>query len=267
LLRFFSSKSGDQMISLRDYVSRMEEGQQDIYYITSESRFSAANSFFVDFFRKKNIEVLYLIDPLDGYVTEHLKEYSGKKLINCAKEGPHIQQIEDENKILEVQNIMYQEFCKVVKEILGNRVGKVIVSTRILESPCILVTGNLGWSSNMERIMKAQLLWDDSMFSYMASKKTLEINAHHPIIRKLKRKIEQNKNDPTIKDIVWLLYETALLMSGLALTEISELSNRIYRLVNSNLSSPDEKMEEELPQKGMEQEGDVTSGSKMEETY
>jgi len=140
--------------------------------------------------------------------------------------------------------------CDVIKETLGEKVEKVEISSRVVNSPCCIVTGEFGWSANMERIMKAQALRNNQMGSYMVSKKTLEINATHPIIAKLKDKIEEDRNDKTVKDLVWLLFDTALLSSGFSLEEPSGFSNRIYRMIKLGLSLKDtegEEIDEELP--------------------
>jgi molecular chaperone HtpG len=178
-LRYQTSKSGDDTVSFKDYVARMKEGQKDIYYITGESKAAVANSPFIEGLKKKGYEVIYMVDPIDEYVIQQLKDFDGKKLKNCTKEGLDLDDDENEKKRLEEQKAAYEGLCKLVKEILGEKVEKVIVSNRIAESPCVLVTGEYGWSANMERIMKAQALRDSSMSSYMASKKTMEINPNH----------------------------------------------------------------------------------------
>jgi len=187
-LRFHSSKSGDDLISFKDYVGRMKEGQKDIFFITGESKQSVANSPFIESLRKRGYEVIYMVDPIDEYVIQQLKEFDGKKLKNCTKEGLDLEETEDEKKKLEEQKASFEPLCKLVKEVLGDKVEKVLIGTRIADSPCVLVTGEYGWSANMERIMKAQALRDASMSTYMVSKKTMEVNPNHPIVQELKKK-------------------------------------------------------------------------------
>jgi molecular chaperone HtpG len=265
-LRYYSSKSGDELISLKDYVGRMKEGQKDIFFITGESKQAVSNSPFIESLKKKGYEVIYMIDPIDEYVIQQLKDYDGKKLKNCTKEGLDLEETEEEKKKLEEQKASFEGLCKLIKEVLGDKVEKVIVGGRISDSPCVLVTGEFGWSANMERIMKAQALRDATMSTYMASKKTLELNPTHPIISELKKKSDQDKSDKTVKDLVWLLYETALLTSGFSLDEPSQFSNRIHRMIKLGLSIEEDKVEEEdLPPLVKEAEGEAATGSKMEE--
>jgi len=131
-----------------------------------------------------------MVDPIDEYVIQQLKEYDGKKLKNCSKEGLELCASEDEKKKFEEQKASFEPLCKIIKELLGDKVEKVQVGQRISDSPCVLVTGEYGWSANMERIMKAQALRDASTGSYMVSKKTMEINPNHPIIIELKKRSE-----------------------------------------------------------------------------
>merc|ERR1712186_6899 len=233
LLRFHTSKSGDEQISLKEYIARMKEGQKSIYYITGESKAAVATSPFLEGLRQRGYEVLYLVDPIDEYMVQQMKEYEGKKLVSCTKEGLDLDDTEEEKKQKEEEKARFEPLCKLMKDVL---VEKVVVSHRISESPCVLVTSEHGWTANMERIMKAQALRDNSMTSYMVSKKTMEINPTNDIVKELRNKAEVDQSDKTVKDLIWLMFETSLLTSGFNLEDSSQFASRIHRMIKIGLS-------------------------------
>jgi len=236
LLRFPSSASGDDMTSLKDYVTRMKEQQEDIYFITGESKEVVAASAFVERLTKKGYEVLYMTEPIDEYSVQQLKEYDGKKLVSVTKEGLKLPEDEEEKKAFEEKKAKFEKMCEVVKDTLGtSRVEKVAISNRLTTSPCCIVTAEHGWSANMERIMRAQALRDNSTMGYMAAKKHLELNPDHSIIKTINDKITADENDRSIKDLVLLMYETALLTSGFNLDEPTVHANRIHRMIKLGL--------------------------------
>merc|ERR1711878_32484 len=244
-LRYFTSASGDDQSSLTDYVSRMKENQKDIYYITGESKEVVAASAFVERLKKRGLEVVYMTEPIDEYVVQQLKEFDGKNLVSVTKEGLELPEDEEEKKKREADKEKFEPLCKVMKDILDKKVEKVVVSSRLVSSPCCIVTSQYGWTANVERIMKAQALRDTSTMGYMAAKKHLEINPDHSIMINLRVKADADKNDKSVKDLVLLLFETALLSSGFALEDPAIHSQRIHRMIKLGLGIDED--DEALP--------------------
>jgi molecular chaperone HtpG len=268
ILRYYTSASGEEMASLPDYVSRMKENQKSIYYITGECKEIVAQSAFVERLKKRGLEVIYMTDPIDEYVVQQLKEFDGKTLVSVTKEGLELPEDEEEKKQHEEAKSKFENLCKVMKDILDKKVEKVVVSNRLVNSPCCIVTSQYGWTANMERIMKAQALRDTSTMGYMAAKKHLEINPDHPIVNSLRTKADIDKNDKSVKDLVLLLFETALLSSGFSLEDPALHAQRIHRMIKLGLGIDEdetETIEDAVVDDMPPLEGDAEDASRMEE--
>ena len=240
LLRFETQRHVEP-ISLEDYVTEMSEDQKDIYFITGESRRGVENSPFVKGLVSKGCDVLFMIDPIDEYMTQQVREFDTHKLVNVTKHN---------DTFVEKNTEMEENICKRMAEILKNDVDKVVVSTRLEKEPCCLVSSEYGWSANMERIMKAQTLQNNKGSYSMAGKKSMEINPTHPIIKKLQDGILKNSmSDKTISNITQLMYDTSLVSCGYTLEDPSMFVSRINSMISmgidvDNVETDDEVVEE-----------------------
>jgi molecular chaperone HtpG len=222
LLRFDSGKHEDK-ISLDTYVSEMKEDQKEIYYITGESRKAVCKSPFVKGVLAKGYDVLFMTSAIDEYMVQQIREFADKKMVNVTKQhSEFITSDEDYEKYL----------CARMKEVLDN-VDKVVVSTRLGDEPCCLVTSEYGWSANMERIMKAQTLSTNNHIGMMSgSKKSMEINPSNPMIMKLQDGVKNSSmNDTVIKDAIKLMYDTALISCGYSHEDPTSFTSRIYKMI------------------------------------
>merc|ERR1711972_1202787 len=244
-LRYHTSASGDEFASLGDYVARMKENQKDIYYITGESKDVVSTSSFVERLKKRGFEVIYMTEPIDEYVVQQLKEYEGKNLVSVTKEGLELPEDEEERKKKEADKAKFEPLCKVMKDILDKKVEKVVVSNRLVSSPCCIVTSQYGWTAH------------------------LEINPDHSIVENLRQRAETDKNDKSVKDPVLLLFETALLSSGFSLEDPAVHAKRIHRMIKLGLGIDEEEDSADVDAAGDDSEmppleGDAEDASRME---
>ena len=240
LLRYHTSKSDGSKVSLNDYISNMKPGQEGIYYISGESLEILKSSPFTEKLKQLDYEIVYMTDPIDEYTIQEIKDFKGKKLISVAQSDVDLNNDTEKKEFeqLKKQNV---KLCNTIKEILDSKLEKVVISPRLNETPCILVSGDHGWTGNMERIMKAQALNNDNGARNLKFKKIMEINPKNKIMLSLSKHLKQgNTLNKTIKDLVWLLYDTALLNSGFSLEQPKEFSNRIHNLIELGLDNNDE---------------------------
>ncbi|KAL5828563.1 hypothetical protein ACOSQ3_018031 [Xanthoceras sorbifolium] len=229
LLRFYTSKSEEELTSLNDYVENMGEKQNAIYYLATDSLKSARSAPFLEKLMQKDIEVLYLIEPIDEVAIQNLQTFKEKKFVDISKEDLELGD-EDEVKEREYKQ-EYNLLCDWIKQQLGDKVAKVQVSKRLSTSPCVLVSGKFGWSANMERLMKAQALGDTSSLEFMRGRRILEINPDHPIVKDLNAACKNAPDSSDAKRAVDLLYDTALISSGFSPDSPAELGNKIYEMM------------------------------------
>jgi len=240
LLRYNSTQALEEPTTLKDYVTRMKPEQKSIYYITGDSKKKLENSPFLEEAKRRGVEVLFMVDPIDEYVMQQVKDFEDKKFVCLTKEGVKFEESEEEKKQKEEEKASFEKLCKAMKDILGDKVEKVVLTERLSTSPCILVTSEFGWSAHMEQIMRHQALRDASMSAYMMSKKTMEINPKHAIVKELRRRVEAEQSDKAVKDLVFLLFDTSLLTSGFQLEDPTTYAERIHRMVKLGLSLDDE---------------------------
>ena len=226
LLRFYSSSKPDSYITLDQYIETMKEGQDNIYFITGQNKKALANSPFIEKLKTDGYNVLYFIDPIDEYMVQSLNDYNGKKLMDVSKEGLKFNEEE-----IKKQNEENEDFINFLKETLGDRVESVKVSDRLSDTPCVLVATEHGWSANMERIIKSQALRNNDMDQFMGSKRILEINIDHKIIKSLNEKYTNENLKNKCADVTMLMFDTALINSGFMLEKPSNYANKVNRMI------------------------------------
>jgi HSP90 family molecular chaperone len=247
LLRFVSTKSEEKEMSLDKYLDRMQESQESIYYMSGDSLEIMKKAPSLQIFMKKDIEVLMLSDHLDEPCIQKLADYEGKKFVSIQKADVKLDETEEEKKHFTKVKDMYKPLTDWWKEKLteytekgamkdaGVKVEKVELSKRLTDSPVVVVTSQFGYSAQQERVMKAQSFQNKDQVNQMSGRKTLEINANHPVVVDLLSKVKADKEDKVALDTAQVLFQTALIESGYEIADPSALVNRVYRLMSKEL--------------------------------
>ncbi|CAJ1056375.1 endoplasmin [Xyrichtys novacula] len=269
LLRFQTSNSEKELASLEDYVERMKEKQDKIYFMAGTSRKEAESSPFVEKLLKKGYEVIYLTEPVDEYCIQALPEFDGKRFQNVAKEGIKFDESDKAKEKREALEKEYEPLTTWLKDkALKDKIEKAVLSQRLTNSPCALVASQYGWSGNMERIMKAQAYQtgkDISTNYYASQKKTLEINPKHPLMKQMLKRVNEDAEDETASDLAVVLFETATLRSGYQLADTKAYGDRIERMLRLSMNVDlDEAIEEEPEEEPEEAAEDDDSEDKEE---
>merc|ERR1711937_756598 len=268
LLRFHTTKSEDKMINLDKYLDRMQESQESIYYMSGESLDTMRKAPALQIFLKKDLEVLMLSDHLDEPCVQKLADYEGKKFVSIQKADVKIDESEEEKKRFSKLKDMYKPLTDWWKEKLtdftekgamkdaGVKIEAVAISKRLTESPVVVVTSQFGYSAQQERVMKAQAFQNKDQISMMSGRKTLEVNANHPVVVDLLAKVKSDKDDKAALDSAQVLFQTALIESGYEIADPSALVNRVYRMMSKELGvDPDAPIKEvEVPEEEEEAE-------------
>jgi heat shock protein beta len=266
LLRFQTSASDGAFVSLDSYVERMQDDQKAIYYITGESVEAVESSPFLERLKKAELEVIYMTDPLDEYITQSVSEFDGNPLTSVTKEGLKLG--DEDEEALEEMTEEFEPLTEYLSELYGKKVEKVVVGTRITDSPAVLVTGQYGWTANMERIMKAQTFSDKSKMGYMAARKTMEINPYHPIINALKDGLPEEEDGEVPNEVVdaaTLLLDAALVSSGFDLDEPMDFSRRLNKVISTSLKVADAPMREYIPKPKADPEEEEEEEAEIED--
>jgi len=268
LLRFTTTKSEEKDISLDKYLDRMQESQESIYYMSGDSLEVMKKAPALQMFKKKDIEVLMLSDHLDEPCIQKLADYEGKKFVSIQKADVKLDETEEEKKKFTKLKDMYKPLTDWWKEKLtdltekgamkdaGVKIEKVELSKRLTDSPVVVVTSQFGYSAQQEKIMKAQAFQNKDQIGQMSGRKTLEVNANHPVVVDLLSKIKADKEDAAALDTAQVLFQTSLIESGYEIADPSALVNRIYRLMSKELGvDPDAPIKEvEVPEEEEEAE-------------
>lgn len=280
LLRFTTTKSEGKEISLDKYLDNMPEKQDQIYYLSGEDLEIMDKLPNLQMFKKKNLEVLLLTDHLDEPCLQKLADYEGKKFISIQKADVKLDETEDEIKRFNKMRDMYKPLTDWWKTLLtdltekgsmkqsGVKIDSVTLSKRLVNSPCVVVSSQFGYSAHQEKIMRAQAFQNKDQIQMMAGRKTLEVNGNHPVIYDLLQKVKDSKDDAKAKSTAETLFQTAMIESGFEINDPSDLAKRVYKMMSQQLGiDPDEPVREiELPEDEEEETAEDDKSDEEETT-
>lgn len=234
LLRFFSSKSGEEYTSFDKYVEGMPEGQKSIYYVTGEGRKNAMLQPVIEKFASRGYEVLLMTEPLDEITIENIRKYKDFNVVDATKEGLDLEEDEESKKEAEKLNEKYAQVIEYLEVELEGKVQKVKVSKLLTNSPAALVQGAYGVSPTMQRYMKAQSVASGGTGNLGSmNQAVLEINPNHPIVIDLERMIQKDKDSPETKNFAMLMYDIASLTGGYEISDTGDFAKRVMAMMTS----------------------------------
>eukprot|EP00927_Polykrikos_kofoidii_P019787 TRINITY_DN19278_c0_g1_i1.p1 TRINITY_DN19278_c0_g1~~TRINITY_DN19278_c0_g1_i1.p1 ORF type:complete len:777 (+),score=142.75 TRINITY_DN19278_c0_g1_i1:204-2333(+) len=236
-VRFWSSKSGDKQTSLQEYVSRMKDGQDKIYFVTGEGRRTAEMAPAMEKMRLLDYEVLYMVDPLDEICSNTIMDFDGKRLLDINKAGVDVNKTEEEQLEWELVMKEFEPLATWVKDQLGDRIQKVVISDRLVDSPASLVQDEWGMSPMMQRYMKAQTgasAQDGAFAIGFRNQAILEINPRNSVILSLKRSMDSAPEAKASQDMIMTIYDLAALSGGYTIDDTGGFAKRVAKLMESS---------------------------------
>lgn len=235
-LRFYTNKYPNELQTLDSYIERLqlfntENKQNVIYYVTGESRQFVENSIFIEPFNNKNIEVIYMFETIDEYMIQQLKEYNDYKFVSISSEEIDSHLLKDIEQ-LDTEQPENTQLCELFEKILQDRIEKVVICKRVIDSPACIIAGSSGWTANMERIMKAQALGNTSDIGFMKTKKIMEVNLNNNVIKSIKNKIKNmthnEKKQEELNDLIEIIYDISCITCGFQLENSNKFAKKIY---------------------------------------
>jgi molecular chaperone HtpG len=266
-MRYRSSKSEDKLTSFEDYVDRMPDSQKNIYFLAGESVDKIKQSPVLEDALSRNVEVIYMIDAIDEYVVGHITDFSGKKLVNLAKDFKWENDDEQQQKIEKGRKIKYEPLTKWFKDLIGEKVTKVVITRRKTQEPVLISSPQHGVTANMARIMKGQTLGEKNPSQESEAKRVLELNNLHPLIDEIYKRIKTDEKDKVAEDTAWVLFDTAALQNGFDVSDATVFAKRINRMLRQgvDIASDAPLIEEDISEYEVEEDEKKEDGDKKEE--